>query len=127
MWNKLKYGLQRFMMGRNGGDTLSWVVLIASAVCSIAAGIEGFEWLTALSFIGLAYTIFRMYSRNVVKRRQENAKFVGFFKRSKTRLTDREHRYFKCPQCKQTVRVPKGKGTIKIRCPKCGNQFEKKS
>ena len=127
MWNRFKYGLQRFMMGRNGGDTLGWVVLIASAICSIAAGIEGFEWLTAVSFIGLAYTIFRMYSRNVVKRRQENAKFVGFFKRGKTQLTDREHRYFKCPQCRQTVRVPKGKGTIKIRCPKCGNQFEKKT
>jgi len=76
MLQKLKFALQRFMMGRNGGDTLGWVVLIASAICSIAAGIEGFEWLTAVSFIGLAYTIFRMYSRNVVKRRQENAKFV---------------------------------------------------
>ena len=127
MWNRMKYGLQRWMMGRNGGDTLAWVVLLASVVCSIAASFDGFGWLTAVAFVGLAYTIFRMYSRNVSKRRQENAKFVGFFKRTKNRVTDREHRYFNCPQCRQTVRVPRGKGTIKIRCPKCGNQFEKKS
>ena len=127
MLQKFKYALQRFMMGRNGGDALGWSVLIAGAVCSLLSAIEGLEWLSLLAFVAVAYTIFRMYSRNVVKRRAENAKFVGFFKKIKTRLTDREHRYFHCPQCKQTVRVPKGKGTIKIRCPKCQTQFEKKS
>ncbi len=127
MWNRLKYGLQRFMMGRNGGDTLGWAVLITGAVFSLLAAIDGFEWMTLLSFVALAYAIFRMYSRNVMRRREENTKFVGFFKRIKTRLTDREHRYFHCPQCRQTVRVPRGKGNIKIRCPKCGTQFTKKS
>lgn len=115
------------MMGRNGGDTLGWVVLVAGAVCSLLASIDGLQGLTLLAFLALAYAIFRMYSRNVAKRREENEKFLGFFNRAKTRVTDRNHRYFRCPQCRQTVRVPKGKGNIRIRCPKCGQQFTKKS
>ena len=90
MLQRLKYGLQRFMMGRNGIDTLGWVAL----------------------GLGMVF---------------ENLRFTGLFRRLKARLTDRDHRYFACPQCGQTVRVPRGKGTIKIRCPKCRTQFEKKS
>ena len=43
------------------------------------------------------------------------------------RLKDREHRYFDCPKCHQTVRVPKGKGKIAISCPKCREKFVKKT
>lgn len=40
------------------------------------------------------------------------------------RLKQRKtHRFFKCPECGVTVRVPKGKGKIKITCPKCKNAF----
>lgn len=42
-------------------------------------------------------------------------------------LRDREHKYFRCPKCRQTVRVPKGRGTLRITCPKCGERFEKKT
>ena len=125
MFQRLKYGLQRFMTGRNGGDALGWVVLLAGLACSLTSALTGQPFWQLLALIGLAYSLFRVYSRNVPKRQEENAKFVGFFRRIKTRLTDRTHRYYRCPQCKQTVRVPKGKGKISIRCPHCQTRFEK--
>ena len=42
-------------------------------------------------------------------------------------LTDKQYRYFRCPGCRQVVRVPRGKGKINIRCPKCSRQFIKKT
>ncbi len=37
------------------------------------------------------------------------------------------YRYYNCPQCKQKLRVPRGRGKIEISCPKCGKQFLKKT
>lgn len=37
------------------------------------------------------------------------------------------HAYFTCPKCNTQLRVPKGKGKIKITCPKCGEQFIKRT
>ncbi|MEG1066114.1 MAG: hypothetical protein RSD85_01035, partial [Erysipelotrichaceae bacterium] len=39
----------------------------------------------------------------------------------------KDYKYFKCPQCKKNVRVPKGHGNITITCPQCGTKFDKKS
>jgi DNA-directed RNA polymerase subunit RPC12/RpoP len=55
-------------------------------------------------------------------------KFTDFFGYIKMRLNQRKtHRFYKCPSCKQRLRVPKGKGRISIRCSKCGTSFEKKT
>ena len=75
------------------------------------------------SWVPFFAVIFRMFSRNISARRRENQRFVGFF----SRLRDRDNRYFSCPKCRQMVRVPKGKGKINIRCPKCGEKFMKKT
>jgi ribosomal protein L37AE/L43A len=78
-------------------------------------------WL--LSYVLMFWAIFRMMSRNVYKRYQENRKFLQFF----DRIKDRQHRYYDCPKCRQTVRVPRGKGKISITCPKCREKFIKKT
>ena len=83
-------------------------------------------WMAAfgtLAYVPLIWSMFRIYSRNIEARRRENAAFQRFF----TRLRDRQNRYFTCPRCRQVVRVPRGKGRINIRCPKCGEQFIKKT
>ena len=36
------------------------------------------------------------------------------------------YRYFKCPECKQKMRAPKGRGKIKVTCKHCHTQFVKK-
>ncbi len=111
------------MSGRAGADQLCWVLLIAGMVVSMIGSATGWAVLNLLSCALLLYTCFRMFSRNVVKRRQENAAFLGIFKR----LKDRDHRYYSCPKCRQRVRVPKGKGKISIRCPQCSERFVKKT
>ena len=129
MFRKLGDALRRFMAGRYGTDKLNQWMLGAAIVLMVLGLIgsrTGSAVLTAagvLAYVPLIWSIVRMYSRNIEARRRENAAFQRFL----TRLKDREHRYFTCPKCRQTVRVPRGRGKISIRCPKCGEQFVKKS
>ena len=111
MFRKIGDGLRKFMAGRYGSDRLNQCLLGAAFV------------LILLAYIPLIWSIFRMYSRNIEARRRENAAFLRFF----SRLTDKQYRYFRCPGCRQVVRVPRGKGKINIRCPKCSRQFIKKT
>ena len=124
---KLSYGLRRFMEGRYGTDRLNMVILCGGLVASILSGLLGvfplnvIFWL--LSYGLMFWAIWRSLSRNTYKRYQENRKFMQIF----DRLKDRQHRYFDCPKCRQTVRVPRGKGKISITCPRCREKFIKKT
>ena len=52
----------------------------------------------------------------------------AWFSTQKNLLAQRKtHQIYKCPTCRQKIRVPKGKGKIEIRCPKCQTRFIKKS
>ena len=76
-----------------------------------------------------------MFSRNISKRYAENQKYLAienkvrhFFGQKKYIQQQRkEFHIYSCPQCKQKIRIPRGKGKVSIRCPKCGNEFIKKS
>ncbi len=137
--NVMRERLERFMMGRYGADELTKVLNAAALVC-IVLSMFGGKWhlLGLFYWIGfglLVYTCFRMLSRNVSKRQQENQRFLnaryqGAVKRNaaKKRWEQRDiYRFYKCPGCSQRVRVPKGKGKICITCPKCRTEFVKKS
>ena len=121
----IKAGLQRFMAGRYGTDKLNLTILgVGVALCILSALIPPAALvLTILSYSLLIWAMFRTLSRNTYKRYQENRKFLLLIDRFK----DRQHRYFECPRCRQTVRVPKGKGKIAITCPKCQEKFIKKT
>ena len=128
MFRKIGDGLRKFMAGRYGFDRLNQCLLGAAFVLILISAIGGrrVQWMSVLSllaYVPLVWSIFRMYSRNIEARRRENAAFLRFF----SRLTDKQYRYFRCPGCRQVVRVPRGKGKINIRCPKCGRQFIKKT
>ena len=125
--NKLRAGFRRFMQGRYGGDklniTLVWVAL-GSYILTLLIPVEIIKLvLIILSYILIAWSLFRMLSRNTYKRYQENRKYLQLV----DRIKDREHRYFDCPRCRQPVRVPRGKGKIAITCPKCRERFIRKS
>ena len=127
MGMKMRVGLSRFMEGRYGNDKLNDAILGAAMVMVILALFIRNPLLN-LILHGVAYalmfwTIFRTLSRNTYKRYQENRIFLKFF----DRLKDRNHRYFDCPKCRQTVRVPRGKGKIAITCPRCKEKFVRKS
>ena len=75
------------------------------------------------SYLFMGIAIFRCLSRNTYKRYQENRRYLALRSRTK----DKNHRYFRCPKCRQQIRVPKGKGKIAITCPKCKEKFIKKT
>ena len=127
--------LQRFMYGRYGQDDLSRFMIILALIFSVLSIFTRWVLLNSLGMILLFLTAFRMFSRNTSARAQENlgylrarGKVIQFFKNIKLRLSQRStHRFYRCPSCKQQLRVPKGKGLITIRCPKCKTSFERKT
>ena len=127
MFRKIGDAFRNFMIGRYGQDQLGTAIFVSGLVCMIAGMfIKNFFWtslLSILSWVLLIWCICRMYSRNITARSKENRIFTTFL----SHLKDKEHRYFRCPQCRQTVRVPKGRGKICITCPKCRNKFIKKT
>lgn len=124
---KISSALRGFMAGRYGTDRLNMAILGAGLAASLlsmlipAAPLNLIFW--ALSYGLMIWAIFRSLSRNTYKRYLENRKFLQIF----DRLKDRQHCYFTCPKCRQTVRVPRGKGKIAITCPKCREKFTKKT
>lgn len=119
--------LRHFMAGRYGSDKLNMAILGAGLVASLlsvwirAVPVNLIFW--ALSYGLMIWAIFRCLSRNTYKRYRENRWFLQM----KDRLRDRQNRYFSCPKCRQTVRVPRGKGKIAITCPRCREKFVKKT
>ena len=110
---------------------------------------------TALSAALLVLMVLRMTSRNTAKRNQENMRYLtivtgikdwfrrtfrkgsssygGYAPRAKRAGKNpswnelKQYKYFICPQCTQRLRVPRGKGRIRVTCTNCGNVFETKS
>ena len=124
---KLNAGLTRFMAGRYGNDKLGNAILSVGVVlCLVSLFFRNSlvkMILTILAFILLFWANFRTFSRNTYKRYQENRRYLRFL----DQLRDKDHRYYSCPRCRQSVRVPKGKGKISITCPKCAERFIKKT
>ena len=133
--------LRRFMFGRYGADQLSLFLFALYLVLYLISGLLRYTPLfllgAILSWIALlpaVAALFRMLSRNIPRRRAENAKFltlvgpvVRWFKLRRTIHRDKDHCYFKCPNCGQQLRVPRGKGKITVTCRSCGATFQENS
>ena len=137
---KIGNSIARFMYGRNGVDQLSMVLLWGSVAVSLAASlVSGISDAFAVVGVVISYlstamwvvALFRTFSKNIYKRREENSKWLRFWwkiknagKGAKERHADKDHRYFTCKKCKAVCRVPVGKGKVVITCPRCGNKME---
>ncbi len=126
--------LRRLMYGRYGSDQLSFFLLLVYLVLSLLSSLPHMGWLSWVGLAVLAWDLYRMFSRRIDRRRMENARFleytgplVRWYKLRRTIRRDKEHRYFKCPNCGQYLRVPRGKGKITVNCRNCGVSFEEKS
>lgn len=136
-FQKMGNALSRFMYGRNGVDQLGWaslvlVLLLDTVELIVRSKSETARMiLSTVSFLVMVWILFRMFSRNLPKRRKENAwfltKIVNPVKNRKARSQDKDHKYFTCPQCRTVCRVPRGKGKIIITCPKCGTSIHGKT
>ena len=130
----IRNAIQRFMYGRYGNDQLNLCLIglyLAVYLLSAFTRIYPLYW---VSVALLAVALFRLLSRNLVRRREENVRFlqatgplVRWFRLQRTIRRDKEHRYFKCPNCGQQLRVPRGKGKITVTCRGCGASFQEKS
>lgn len=127
--------LRRLMIGRYGGDQLNNLLVALSFALVVIASLTGLRVLTAIALGFLVVCYFRMFSRNIQARYAENQIFLklwhpvsGWARSRIARLRDsRTHKYLKCPACKATLRVPRGKGKISVTCPKCTQRFTTKS
>ena len=130
----MKEKFYRFMYGRYGNDSLNRFLMVITLIFFvISLFTTNYFYIAGILPLGFAY--FRMFSKNTYKRSEENKVYLkyeykvkGFFGRLKRDFTQlKTHHIFKCPSCKQKIRVPKGKGKIEITCPKCRQSFIKKS
>ena len=131
----MKQKIQRFMTGRYGADQLGQIYLGASMALLLISLFSRWNIFYVLALGLMGYEYYRMLSGKVEKRYQENQKFLNWRyqlavkkNRRKERLEQKKiYHFYKCPSCKQKVRVPRGKGKICITCPKCRTEFIKKS
>lgn len=129
--------LKKFMYGRYGADQLSRALIVLSFILIIILGFlpSNLSILVVIGYIPTVICIFRIFSKNMFKRKQENYKYLKWessvTKWSKQKLNrakdSKTHKYFTCPDCKQKLRVPRGQGKISVTCPKCKKSFKGKS
>ena len=126
--------LRKLMYGRYGSDHLSFFLLFLYVVLIFISALPHMAWISWVALAVLLWDLFRMFSRRIDRRRAENARFLSlfgpvirWFKMRRTIHRDKDHRYFKCPNRGQYLRVPRGKGKITVNCRNCGASFEERS
>jgi hypothetical protein len=132
--------IEKIFNGRNGIDVFS-IFLIALAWIFMLL-----PYTIVLSVALIVYALWRSFSKNIPKRRAEQAKFqscafaVGRFF---TRNTKGIRKYFgyqglkwknrkttvyiQCPKCKNKLSLPRHKGKLAVTCTVCRHEFIKKT
>ena len=138
-FQRLRNALSRFMYGRNGADQLGlciiWVAILLDVISMLTKNAAVSGVVGMITTVLVLWALFRVFSRNLEKRRAENARFMEkvwwpISRRmagKRQQRMDKEHCYFTCPGCGAVCRVPRGKGRIVITCPRCGNEIHGKS
>jgi len=132
---KLRTRITQWMTGRNGPDQLSLAMLILCLVLQVLGALTGSGLFMLLDTVLLCVILFRMFSKNLEKRRQENLKLMTAVFRLRTQFQQRklrfqrrkEYKYFHCPKCHALIRMKRGEGDKEIHCPKCQHTFHQKA
>lgn len=126
--------MMRFMQGRYGNDRLGQAMLVLALICMVLS-LFRIPFVSTVGLVILILTYYRMFSRQIGKRAAENQKYTQLEwkvraklqKRKQAVAQSRTHRIFRCPDCKQKIRVPRHRGRIAISCRKCGTEFIRKT
>lgn len=121
------------MSGRYGADQLGIATAVVYFITSVIMSFFRNPYLQLIPYVFLVIFFWRMFSRKIAKRYAENQIFLRYWRPIWSWLKNpaqawrdhRKYRYYSCPTCKQKLRVPRKKGKIRIRCPKCGTEFLK--
>lgn len=128
--------MARFMAGRNGMDNMAWHGLWGSVILSLLSMFLPLWGLTRLlSTVLLVYAVWRMLSRNIAGRQAENLRYIQFTEKLGREVRQffarirgmKTHKYFRCPSCRNRLRMKRGSGEKTITCPVCSNQFTQKA
>ncbi len=129
--------LRRFMQGRYGNDQLNVFLIILGGIVTVILSLfvpPQYYYLKSIGTVLYVIALVRSLSKNCEKRRSENTKFMElskpwrvFIMKKISQYQDKDHKYYNCPQCHRTLRVPRGRGKINISCPHCNKQFKKKT
>ena len=127
---RMAYKFSIFMQGRYGTDELNLALIIASFAVAVLAIFPFLRIISPISTIFIIIVCFRMFSKNINKRRAELDKYykvknklVSEISLYKKMWNERKtHRYFKCRVCKTVLRVPRRSNKIEVTCPKCRNK-----
>ncbi len=141
-WNN--YNSNNRFSARNGADELSVTLIVTGVLCLLAYPLFTIAWLNytfiALGAALIGIAVWRSLSTNVGRRRAENSSFLLFWRgktkeekeaekkrKMKRKEDEKTYAYFFCPNCRKELRVPRGKGKIRIKCPNCSEQFIRKT
>lgn len=127
--------IQRFMMGRYGNDQLNQFIFVIAIISMVIELFTHWSLFYILALVLLIYGYVRAFSKNINKRYEENMRFMEkkdaimnrFHKEKYYASRRKDYHIYTCPQCRQKIRIPRGKGKISITCPKCRTSFIKKS
>lgn len=137
--NKVRSFFGRLFSGCYGIDDLGrlnlWMIALFCLLQCVGyvAGSMFLVWFSRAIYIILAAIFFfRLLSKNAVRRRSENNKYLKLVRKIKdgavllkNRIRDRRtHVYRKCPECAATLRLKRIKGVHRAACPRCGHSFE---
>ncbi|EEI82035.1 MJ0042-type zinc finger domain-containing protein [Anaerococcus tetradius] len=123
------------MNNRAGIDEYGIFLIWAGIIVSLISFAISSKILSTISLLIVFYALFRVLSTNKYQRLMENRNFKEKFldpikselKIKKKNKKDKTYKYIKCPNCKQELRIPKNKGKIKVKCPKCQHKFDARS
>ena len=133
--DKIKMATRRFFASRNGLDNLGLASTAAALALNLFASFTGSGLMSMLSTVLYIWVLYRMLSKNLVRRAEENRKFTEWFRRAKrdaqqfiARMKNlRKYKYVKCPKCGTRIRMPRGIGEKTVACPHCGDSFRQKA
>lgn len=124
-----------YMNGRYGYDEFSKFLIILGLVFGIVSNFAGGVWVSAAGIAIIAFGVLRIVSKEKNNRYKELTKYLAVkykvqhvYRKGKNRWVQRKaYKFVKCPNCKQKLRIPKGKKKLKVTCPSCKQSFIRKS
>lgn len=127
--------LADWLQGRQGPDDLAVFSVNLAIVVVLVNLFLHMSWLGIVALLLVAYAMFRIQSKNLGARARENEKFLKLLGPARPWVQNpsaawselRAYKHVRCASCKQKVRVPRGKGKLRVTCPKCRTKFEVRS